>query len=51
MAVANAYSGTKITSFTLQSNGSNLYDYRDVKMYPSQQLQTILVLYRMTLEV
>ena len=33
MAVANAYSGTKITSPTLQPNGSNLYDYSDVKMY------------------
>ena len=33
MAVANAYSGTKITSPSLQPNGSNLYDYTNVKMY------------------
>ncbi len=33
LAKANAYSGTKITSGTLQPNGSNLYDYTDVKMY------------------
>ena len=33
MAIANAYSGTKITTATLQPNGSNLYDYTSVKMY------------------